>query len=86
MISLDIHNLVKSTKPTMVCWEVSQVPIVYPNRIWFAGWSARFLSYTPTDPDSLDGHPVDLMYIPTEHVILLAYICIYLYIAEFEVA
>ena len=31
IISLDIHNLVKSRKPTLVCWVVSQVPIVYPN-------------------------------------------------------
>merc|ERR1712033_59886 len=31
--------------------------IVYPNRPWFIGWSARFLLYTPTDPGSLGGQP-----------------------------
>merc|ERR1711872_26965 len=36
---------------------VSQVPIIYPNRPWFAGWSARFLFYTPTDSGSLGGQP-----------------------------
>merc|ERR1711973_628810 len=44
-------------QPTLVCWVVSQAPIVYPNRLWFDGWSARFLLYTPTDPGSLDGQP-----------------------------
>ena len=70
MISLDIHNLVKSTKPSMVCWEVSQVPIIYPNRIWFAGWSARLLLYTPTDPGSLGGQPGSY-YIPQPTLVRL---------------
>merc|ERR1712212_911808 len=39
-------------QPTLVCWVVSQAPIIYPYRPWFAGWSARFLLYTPTDPGS----------------------------------
>merc|ERR1712198_24528 len=42
---------------TLVRWVVSQVPIVYPNRLWFADWSARLLLYTPTDPGSLGGQP-----------------------------
>ena len=43
-------------QPTLVRWVVSQVPIVYPIRSWFAGWSARFLLYTPTDPGLLIKH------------------------------
>merc|ERR1711872_257413 len=43
--------------PTLVRWVVSQVPIVYSNQPWFAGWSARLLLYTPTDPGSLSGQP-----------------------------
>merc|ERR1711888_191342 len=31
--------------------------IIYPNRPWFVGWSARFLLYTPTDSGSLGGQP-----------------------------
>ena len=42
-------------QPTLVRWVVSQAPIVYPNRLWFVGWSARFLLYTPTDSGSLGG-------------------------------
>ena len=30
---------------------------VYPDRVWFIGWSARLLLYTPTDPGSLGGQP-----------------------------
>merc|ERR1711872_274528 len=37
---------------TLVRWVVSQAPIVYPNRLGFVGWSARFLLYTPADPGS----------------------------------
>merc|ERR1711921_69910 len=44
-------------QPTLVRWVVSQVPIVYSNRPWFVGLSARFLLYTPTDPGSLGGQP-----------------------------
>merc|ERR1711872_1159306 len=44
-------------RQTLARWVVSQVPIVYPNQLWFGGWSARFLLYTPTDPGSLDGQP-----------------------------
>merc|ERR1711989_12662 len=36
---------------------VSQAPTVYPNHVWFVGWSARLLLYTPTDPGSLGGQP-----------------------------
>merc|ERR1712212_1332580 len=32
-------------QPTLVRWVVSQAPIIYPNRLWFAGWSARLLLY-----------------------------------------
>merc|ERR1712212_1327183 len=42
---------------TLVLWVVSQVPIVYPNRLWFVEWSARLLFYTPTDSGSLGGQP-----------------------------
>ena len=42
-------------QPTLVCWVVSQVPIVYPNQLWFVVWSARILLYTPTDPGLLGG-------------------------------
>ena len=41
----------------VVHWLVSQAPIIYPNRLWFAGWSARFLLYTPTTSGSLGGQP-----------------------------
>merc|ERR1712212_189885 len=44
-------------QPTLVCWVVNQAPIVYPNRPWFVGWSARLLLYTPTDSGLLGGQP-----------------------------
>merc|ERR1712131_299711 len=50
-------------QPTLVRWVVSQAPIIYPNRPWFVGWSARFLLYTPTDSGSLGGQP-GFYYIP----------------------
>merc|ERR1712212_185139 len=31
--------------------------IVYLNLLWFVGWSARLLLYTPTDSGSLGGQP-----------------------------
>ena len=45
------------SQPTLVCWVVSQVLIVYPNRPMLAGWSARFILCTPTNPGSLGGQP-----------------------------
>merc|ERR1711872_497978 len=44
-------------QPTLVRWLVSQAPIVYPNRPWFTGCSARLPLYTPTDPGSLGCQP-----------------------------
>ena len=44
-------------QPPLVHWVVSQVPIIYPNCVWFVGWSARLLLYTPTDPGLLGGQP-----------------------------
>ena len=40
-------------QPCLVHWVVSQAPIIYPNCVWFAGWSARFLLFTPDDSGSL---------------------------------
>ena len=51
------------SKPTLVRWVVSQAPIVYLNQPWFAGWSARLLLYTPTNPGSLGGQ-LGSYYIP----------------------
>merc|ERR1712121_315778 len=75
-------------QPTLVCWMVSQVPIVYPNRLWFAGWSARFLLYTPTDPGSLSGQPGSycipqpplVCWVVSQAPIVYFYYYIYLYI------
>merc|ERR1712212_825276 len=50
-------------QPTLVLWVVSQAPIVYPNRLCFAGRSARFPLYTPTNPGSLGGQ-LGFYYIP----------------------
>merc|ERR1712121_629151 len=29
-------------QPRLVRWVVSQAPLIYPNRPWFAGWSAPY--------------------------------------------
>merc|ERR1711994_805628 len=55
-------------QPRLVCWVVSQAPIIYPNHVWFVGWSARLLLYTPAMSGSLGGQPGSY-YIPQPRLV-----------------